>query len=465
VTGSDRLVADSDPRIADSEGSSGFRPPVDSDPSGDSPVPLTACVAEELPGAESPERAIARAVAASLIARALESFGADPADGAGVFQLTGEFDTEQADAGAVRGEEEEEERPPTVDAAIEGEIAASVTRAVEKPVREPPRRALGASPRRERWPAPPGASTVVKRLWEGQPVDCTEPDVLAAAVWELEDRLEANMAEWDCDVSQKAARLLDAARDHLMTALKRQTAKAREDDMHERSLATREKYDELIGTIADREKKLEATLSQQEQTLKERHEMELQAHDAKWTFEPKVRQFNRSPQKLRVLRRQQQLFMSAHQFDDAKDVRKLADRLMRTEAAEQHRQLQTEFEASRVLLEQKHVTEQSDFARTAQRRREEFRFIRDRLTMGFLNRFRNLKLEDQLSKDPEKVWALYHRNDVDPMVKLCGAPRIAPPIEKTPKVATYNTLPLPPLTVETRTRKRNRFHASEMRIA
>jgi hypothetical protein len=175
-------------------------------------------------------------------------------------------------------------------------------------------------------------------------------------------------------------------------------------------------------------------------------------------MEPKQRLFNRAPQKVRVLRRQQQLLMNSHQFDEAAQVRGIADRLARAQALEKHRQLQLEFEASRMVISQKHMEELDTMQQAFEKRRTEFKFIRDIPMSKFLNRFKTLKVEETVAQDPDKVWSIYHRNDGDPMVKLCGTTRKGMPPKK-PEVKEFNTLSLPPLTVETPARRRNRFRS------
>jgi hypothetical protein len=194
--------------------------------------------------------------------------------------------------------------------------------------------------------------------------------------------------------------------------------------------------------------------------MKDRHVRESADHDASWTVEPKQRQYNRSPQKLRILRRQQLLLVTSHRFDEAAQVRGIADRVARAETAEHHRKMQAEFEASRVLLDHKHAEELDTLVQTCELKRGEFKFIKERLTKRFNNRFIALKAEEDTAKDPEKVWARFHRNDGDQVVHLCGTTRRAVLVPKKANVATFNTLPLPPLAGETGGRRRNRFRGS-----
>jgi serine/threonine protein kinase len=71
--------------------------------------------------------------------------------------------------------------------------------------------------------------------------------------------------------------------------------------------------------------------------------------------------------------------------------------------------------------------------------------------------YKILKVEEAAAHDPERNWARHHRNDGDQLVNLCGATRTSGRPEKL-EVRDYNRLSLPPLTVETPARRRNRFH-------
>jgi hypothetical protein len=293
---------------------------------------------------------------------------------------------------------------------------------------------------------------------KGKPVVCEDVEVLAAVVWELEDRLDGTMGEWHCTDSINTEQALKTARTQLLNVLKRNTAKQREEQVLERTAGSKADFDEFNRMMAEREQKLEARLQKEEQETQERQARELAKHEADWAVEPKQRLFNRSPQKVRVLRRQQQLLMNSHRFDEAAQVRGIADRLARAQALEHHYQLQLEFEASRVVLDQKHMEELDTMHQAFEGRRGEFKFIRDKLASRFFNRFKALKAEETLAQDPDRNWTRRHRNDGDQMVKICGTARrgMTP---KKPEVMEFNTLSLPPLTVETPARRRNRFRS------
>jgi hypothetical protein len=106
--------------------------------------------------------------------------------------------------------------------------------------------------------------------------------------------------------------------------------------------------------------------------------------------------------------------MNSHQFDEAAQVPGIADRLARAQALEKHRQLQLEFEASRVVVSQKHMQELDTMRQAFERRRTEFKFIQDKLTGRFVNRCKTLTIEKSVAHDPDKVWSIHHRNDGDP---------------------------------------------------
>jgi hypothetical protein len=119
--------------------------------------------------------------------------------------------------------------------------------------------------------------------------------------------------------------------------------------------------------------------------------------------------------------------------------------------------MQTDFEASRVLLDRKHADEMDTLVQACDVKRGEFGYIRETLARRFTNRFSALRAEEQSAGDAEKLWARTHRTDGDPIVSVIGTPRKKVIVSKAPNIAEFNTLPLPPLAMDSPARRRNKF--------
>jgi hypothetical protein len=227
--------------------------------------------------------------------------------------------------------------------------------------------------------------------------------MLAACVWELEGRLDVSMRGSRFSESLRTERVVEAARAQLLESLKKQNQERRQADLLAKSTNSRHEFEEFSRIMAQREQQLEQRLREQLQQLRERQAKECADHDAAWAVEPKQRLFNRSPQRLRILRLQRQLLLTSHRFEEAAQVSGIGDRVVRTETAEHHYQLQTDFEASRVLLDQKHADELDTFMQACEVRRGEFRYIKETLSRRFSNRFSNLKVEEQAASDAQRL--------------------------------------------------------------
>jgi hypothetical protein len=241
-----------------------------------------------------------------------------------------------------------------------------------------------------------------------------------------------------------------------MDALKKQNSERRQVEIHARATASRQEYEDFSRAMAQREQALEARLREQFQQLRDKQEREVAEHNERWTVEPKQRLFNRSSQKLRILRLQRQLLVTSHRYDDAIQVSGIGDKVQVEETAENHFQMQAGFEASRVLLDQKHKEEVDTFAHAANVKRGEFKYIRDTLANRFTNRFMALKTEEELANDPERLWLRTHKNDTLQIARAYGpSVRRKVVVSKATNVADFNTIALPPLEMEAR--KKNRF--------
>jgi hypothetical protein len=297
-------------------------------------------------------------------------------------------------------------------------------------------------------------SSLTAKFLAGDRVTCDDPEQLAPAIWDLNNRLDEKMEERDFWGSLRALRAIDTARGHLIVCLKKRNQLAVQQAVHERQATNQRAYEDFCEAIRQQQEALEEQIQQQIQQLRDQHEHEYAKHDAAWGVEPKQRQFNRSSQKLRILRIQQQLLMNARRFDEAAQVCGIADRLAVAETASSGRQMLTEFDASKTLLEKRQANEMDTLLKACEVRRGELRHTRERLARRFENRTVALGAEEDTAKDPDALWARGHRTDGDQIVAICGGPRKRPaPIFRGADVAEFNTLPLPALPTSRSARK------------
>jgi hypothetical protein len=280
------------------------------------------------------------------------------------------------------------------------------------------------------------------RFLGGLPVDCDDPELLAAAMWELEDRLHADRSAGDSHLPElsRLERAVEVARARLMGALKGES-------QEEVRAVARHEYERFTLVMAEREQALEARLREQMLELRDRQERECAEHDARWTIEPRQRMFNRSSQRLRILKLQRQLLSTAHRFNDALQVSG-AGNAQGGETGE-NTQMQDGFEGSRMLLGQKHEEESSRLLQTMEMKRAEFQYIRDTLAKRFAHQSIGTTPE-QGSSSPEGVWVRTRRTDG----AIAPAPGSSPRRRAMLATADASANSLPPLDMDSPARKR-----------
>jgi hypothetical protein len=235
----------------------------------------------------------------------------------------------------------------------------------------------------------------------------------------------------------------EARRQHLRSGKKRKQDET-VDALHQRQANSKRDHDRTWDELRQEEHDLEYKLEQQRQQLLDRQEKERQDHDYAWQVEPKQRQWNRSSQKVRVLRVQQARLMNAKKFEEAADTCRFADVVAAAETREQHFHLGNAYYRSRKLLDAKHSEELDTFEKAGDVRIGELKYTKEVCQRRFGNRDSALEVELGAAKDPERLWVLKHRNEVDPLVRATGI-RPAKPFARSINVSEFNTLALPSL--------------------
>ena len=304
--------------------------------------------------------------------------------------------------------------------------------------------------RQQRSQPPPTDSDDVSALSQqflaGKPVNCDDPLLLAATVRDLENHRDNLMLEGSFNESLRAQKAVDTARAQQLDSCKKKNQSEVQEELNAKKDSAQQDYDQFRREMKEKEADLEQKLQDQIQATKARQQQELEDHDQQWQSEVKQRQFNRSSQKLRVLRTQQVLLMNAKRFDEAAQVCKIADNVVQRETQANHQQMMSEWLKSRALLQQRHEEEMDTLMKACETRRGEFRHWVDVSEKRHINRRNALQIEEQAAKDPERLWILRHRNDGDQIVNVMGATRSVK-LNRTANVNDFNTLPLPPLPI------------------
>jgi hypothetical protein len=239
---------------------------------------------------------------------------------------------------------------------------------------------------------------------------------------------------------------MESARAKMLDALQKRNQEAVQEDLAAKQEASQQEYEKFNQEQTEAERHQEEVLQARSDSLAARHMQEYGGHDEVWRSGRQQRLYNRASQKVRILRVQQQYLLSAKRFEEAAQVCQIADRLAREETIENHYQRVCAYQQSRARLEDKHARDEETLRHLALTKRVEMESARQKGEARFRKRFSNLTLEQERTKNAERLWNLTHKHDGDPVVALIGTTRKrAVSIPKKANVTTFNTLPLPPL--------------------
>lgn len=267
-------------------------------------------------------------------------------------------------------------------------------------------------------PSEDAINEVSEKFLRGEKVKTDDPTLLAHVVTNLENKRDQLMIDGDFQNSIKTQKAVDSARSKQIEAVKKQTSDEQLEVINKKQAKLVDNYERFESEMRKAEEELENDINAQKQALSEKHQKQIQDHDENWQKEVKLRQYNRASQRLRVLRTQQQLLMNAKRFDEAEQVCKIADDVAQKEALESHKQMLTAYKNSRRKLEEKQADEMDTFLRTSEQRRDILQHQKEVLTRPYVNRIKNLKREQEIAKDPDRLWILRHRND-DKKINNC----------------------------------------------
>lgn len=261
---------------------------------------------------------------------------------------------------------------------------------------------------------------VTEKFLSGEKVKTSDPTLLSHVVTNLEEKRDQLMIEGDFRSSLATQKAVDLARSKQIEAVKKQASKEELQNIKKKQDDLEIKYKEFEDKMKKEEEKLENEIKLQVQAMEKRHQKQIQEHDESWQDENKLRQYNRASQRLRVLRTQQQLLMNAKRFDEAEHVCKIADGVAQHETSESYKQLLTAYKNSRKLLEEKQQDEMDILLTASEQKRQVLQHQKEVLSQPFINRINNLNREEEIAKDPERLWILKYRNDEKKMKSYNG---------------------------------------------
>ena len=149
--------------------------------------------------------------------------------------------------------------------------------------------------------------------------------------------------------------------------------------------------------------------------------------------------------KLRGLRHQQSLLLSAKRFDEADQVCRIADQLEKQETEASSKAMLDAFLQGRKKLETKHEIDRSNLSAALDGKRSEMRAVFFQEKLACENRAKVLENEEKLAKDPEHVWIITRKNEEPLTTQYRQTSKPSNTMSRSLAPKPYGTLSLPPL--------------------
>lgn len=288
---------------------------------------------------------------------------------------------------------------------------------------------------------PDEVSALTTQLVNGNQVQCEDPDLLGASIAEMEEQRDELINTGKYMESVKYQKAIDQAKTQHLDVIKKQVSQETLEEVTYRKSETQEKYNAMLKDMKEKEDELEEKYNKLLQALKDRQEDEMIKLENEWASEEKRRQYNRSSQRLRILRTQQALLIRTKRFDEAYQVSKIADNLAQKETQQNHAHMLADFNQTRSIIEAKHIEEYNTFLKKYDDKRKELIGSKEKNSSPYLNRMTALQREEEIAKEPEKIWAKKRSEQNELTTRQLRKSSVT----VKPNVEEFNTLPLPPL--------------------
>jgi hypothetical protein len=223
--------------------------------------------------------------------------------------------------------------------------------------------------------------------------------------------------------------------------LKCQARDSLQADLRQKLQAALQEQVELQEMVDRQEQNMLKLFESEIQAMIDRHEEELQKLDADWLGSARERKYNRTSCLLRVLRNQAALLLKERKYGESRFVDTRADKIEQFETDEGHRRMEADYLYQLGVLEQRHEKEADELCRKLNMKKGEWTTARNFELNILQKRVEMIEGEMEEMRDPEKVWARFHRTDGDPEIA-----RESGLLHKhLLDIGEYNTLQLPPL--------------------
>lgn len=282
-------------------------------------------------------------------------------------------------------------------------------------------------------------------IYQGEPITTDDPDLIAAAILDLQDMRYQLECEGKFDEALQAVQAIDRARDEQKEIIKKIYSNEEVESVKQKIESSQNQLDRLNRKAEIRTNQLNYDLDELVENLRKRQQTELENHDKEWESDSKIRDYNRTSGKVRALRYQQQKMLNAKRYAEAEQVRKIADNVVRMEAMSASQQMRNEYQASLELLLKKHQEEMDNLLAANEGRRAQLQHAIEKRRAPILLRISQLENEKRLAGDEDRVWNLRYKTDSASISKRMGMTSDANVQSARLRIPDYNTMPLPPL--------------------
>lgn len=283
------------------------------------------------------------------------------------------------------------------------------------------------------------------QIYQGQPITTDDPDLIAAAILDLQDMRYQFECEKKFDEALKAVQAIDRAREVQKEKLKKLYSNEEVEEVNQKIEKSKRQLSRLNKKAEDQINQLNYDLDELVENLRKRQEAEIERHDQIWTSESKVRDFNRTSGKVRALRYQQQKMLNSKRYAEAEQVRRIADRTVAMEAQMAYKQMQNEYQESLDLLLKKHQEEMDNLLIANAAKKRDLQHKIDKRKAPIILRISQLENEEKLARDEDRVWNHRYKLDSASISKRMGLTADANVQSARLRIPKYNKMKLPPL--------------------
>lgn len=261
------------------------------------------------------------------------------------------------------------------------------------------------------------ASKIATKLLFGGYIeeDCT-PEIFGIVIKDLEHRRDVFMLKGAFPESLKASEAIDMAKQLQINAIKKQTQEYELADVN-----LRQGHMETDATIFKHLSRAQMNEIREKnkiiiQRMKEKHQRELEEHEKKWMSDKMQRNYNHRSAKLQELLSLERRLHAVGRTEEANRIKKQAEILEAHEYAESRLRFETDYRESRELLLKKQADELDTYRKANEVRKQVFKNKYQNGKRALGNRRAMLKHQEEIAKDPDRVWRLKHRGERDTVV-------------------------------------------------